>query len=120
MKPQQINNEHITMTSRFNIKNIFLSVLVLMLSIIPLVDAEEFDGTLTWSKRVELSTPVNGIVQKVFSQQGKIAAKGDVLIQLDPRAFKAELKYSILTPSSLFNILFSDTTFVAILLFFYF
>lgn len=82
------------MTSKFNIRNISLSVLVLMLSTIPLVNAEEFEGTLTWSKRVELSTPVNGIVQKVFSQQGKIAAKGDVLVQLDPRVFKADLKYS--------------------------
>ena len=59
-----------------------------------IVNAEEFDAILAWSKRVELSTPVNGVVQKVFAQAGSIAAKGDVLVQLDPRIFKADLKYS--------------------------
>lgn len=82
------------MTLKFNIKNISLSIMALMLSITSLVSAEEFEGSLAWSKRVELSTPVNGIVQKVFSQQGKIAAKGEVLVQLDPRAFKADLKFA--------------------------
>ena len=56
--------------------------------------AEEYEAVLAWSKRVELSTPVNGLVQKVFAQTGKIVAKGDVLVQLDPRIFKADLKYA--------------------------
>ena len=56
--------------------------------------AEEYEAGLLWSKRVELSTPVSGVVQKVFAQAGKIAAKGETLIQLDPRAFKADLKWA--------------------------
>lgn len=56
--------------------------------------AEEFDAVLTWSKRVELSTPASGVIQDVFAQQGSIVAKGEVLIQLDPRVFKADLKYA--------------------------
>lgn len=56
------------------------------------VTAEEFEATLGWSKRVGLSTSVNGLVQEVFAQTGKIVAKGEVLIQLDPRGFKADLQ----------------------------
>lgn len=56
--------------------------------------AEEFDAILGWSKRVELSTSVNGIVKKVFAQVGRIAAKGEILVQLDSRILKADLKYA--------------------------
>ena len=55
---------------------------------------QEFEGVLGWSKRVELSPSVNGVVQKVFTQSGKLAAKGEVLVQLDPRSFKADLQYA--------------------------
>jgi len=58
------------------------------------VVAEEYNAVLSWSKRVELSTPTSGVVQEVFAQQGRIVAKGEVLIQLDPRVFKADLKYA--------------------------
>ena len=69
-----------------------------LLSVISLTSltasAEEFEATLDWSKRVELSTQVNGLVQKVYAQAGDVVAKGDVLVQLDPRAFKADLKFA--------------------------
>lgn len=80
------------MTTKYNIKY-FLSITVLLLSN-SIVTAEEFEAHLNWSKRVGLSAPVNGLVQKVFAQPGKIVAKGEVLIQLDPRTFKADLKYA--------------------------
>ena len=82
------------MNSRYNIKNLFTFIIALQLFSITTVVAEEFAAVLNWSKRVGLSTPVNGLVQKVFSQPGKIVAKGEVLVQLDPRAFKADLKYA--------------------------
>ena len=94
MKPQQINNEHIVMTSKFMSKQFFISIAALTLFSNSNVMAEEIEATLEWSKRVELSTPVSGLVQEVFAQPGKIVAKGEVLIQLDPRAFKADLKYA--------------------------
>ena len=56
--------------------------------------AEEFNATVNWSKRVELSSSVNGIVKKVLAQAGKIVAAGEVLVQLDSRSFKADLKYA--------------------------
>lgn len=82
------------MILKINAKNLFVSIIALALSTISHVVAEEFEGELDWSKRVELSASVNGIVQKVFSQPGKIAAKGEVLVQLDPRVFKADLEYA--------------------------
>lgn len=82
------------MTFKFTIKQFFISLAVLTLFINTTVMAENVEATLKWSKRVELSTPVNGIVQKVFAQPGQVVAKGEVLIQLDPRSFKADLKYA--------------------------
>ena len=82
------------MILKINTKNLFVSIIALALSTISSVVAEEFEGVLAWSKRVELSTPVSGIVQNVFSQAGKLAAKGEVLVQLDPRSFKADLQYA--------------------------
>ena len=50
------------------------------------------EATLDWVKRVELSTPVSGVVEEVFAEPGRIVARGDVLVQLDPRIFRAEYK----------------------------
>ncbi len=82
------------MTSKYNIKQIFVLIITLPLLSTPVVMADEFEAVLGWSKRVELSTPVNGLVQEVFAQSGKIVEKGEVLIQLDPRIFKADLKFA--------------------------
>ncbi|MFK5912819.1 MAG: efflux RND transporter periplasmic adaptor subunit [Woeseiaceae bacterium] len=74
-------------------KKMTLSV-VLLLLVNTSIYAEEFAAVLKWSKRVELSTPVSGLVQKVFAVTGDVVAKGNVLVQLDPRSFKANLKYT--------------------------
>jgi multidrug efflux system membrane fusion protein len=66
--------------------------LLLLISVV--ANAAELDATLAWSQKVELSTPVNGVVQQVFAQPGKIAAKGEILVQIDPRGFNAQLKYT--------------------------
>jgi RND family efflux transporter MFP subunit len=72
----------------------FLLFIISLILVSNTVLAEEFEATLDWSKRVELSTQVNGLVQKVYAQAGSIVAKGEVLVQLDPRAFKADLEYA--------------------------
>ena len=82
------------MTLKYNIKYFFIFAISLAFFTNTVVKAEEFEAILGWSKRVELSTPVNGVVQNVFSEPGKIVAKGEVLVQLDPRVFKADLKYA--------------------------
>lgn len=82
------------MTSKYNFKYLFISIITFTMFSISSVVAEEFEAVLGWSKRVELSTSVNGLVEKVFAQSGKIVAKGEVLVRLDPRAFIADLKYA--------------------------
>lgn len=82
------------MTLKYNIKYFFIFAVLLTLFTTAVVKAEGFEATLGWSKRVELSSPVNGVVHKVFAESGKIVAKGEVLVQLDPRIFKANLKYA--------------------------
>jgi multidrug efflux system membrane fusion protein len=77
-----------------SIKYITVSFAALLLLNNTVVNAEEYEAFLHWSKRAELSTPVNGVVQEVFAQVGKIVPKGEVLIQLDPRIFKADLSYA--------------------------
>lgn len=76
-------------SSRYYMKYLLAGLLFLISSI---ARATELDATLAWSQKVELSTPVNGVVQQVFAQTGKIAAKGEVLVQVDPRGFNAQLK----------------------------
>mgnify|MGYP000359492385 CR=1 FL=1 len=82
------------MTLKYNIKCFFIFAILLTFFTNAVVKAEELEAILGWSKRVELSTPVNGVVQKVYAEPGKIVAKGEVLVQLDSRAFKADLKYA--------------------------
>lgn len=82
------------MTLKNYIKYTTVSVVALFLLNNTVVIAEEYEAVLHWSKRAELSTPVNGVVQKVFAQAGKIVPKGEVLVQLDPRVFKADLNFA--------------------------
>ena len=88
-----MNYGRAVMIFKNKINFVFISVLLMIFNN-AVVNAEEFDATLGWSKRVELSTPVSGMVQEVFALAGSIVAKGEVLVQLDPRAFKADLKYA--------------------------
>ena len=81
------------MTSKYSNQHVFISFIILMIST-SFVYAEDFEATLLWSKRVELSTPVSGVVQDVYAEAGKVVAKGETLIQLDPRRFKANLKFA--------------------------
>jgi multidrug efflux system membrane fusion protein len=53
--------------------------------------AVEVSGTVLWSQRVELGTPVSGVVARVNVAPGARVDKGTVLVALDDRRFKAEL-----------------------------
>lgn len=86
-----INYLDMSRATKFAAKSL-ITTLMLLLSTI--VSATEYDSILTWSQRVELSTPLNGVVQDVFAQAGKIAAKGEILVQIDPRISKAKLKHA--------------------------
>ena len=56
------------------------------------VHAEEFDATLQWSRRVELSTPVSGVVVEVLAHAGQQVGKDQVLVRLDSKVREANLE----------------------------
>ena len=67
----------------------FVAVTLLLLS--GRVTAAEYDARLEWERRVELGTPVQGVVREVTAQAGQRVRAGDVLVQLDDRGFRAEV-----------------------------
>lgn len=68
----------------------YLSVALFLLPA-SLPRAEELDATLNWARRVELSTPVRGVVAEVLVQAGQRVEAGRVLLRLDQRAFQARV-----------------------------
>jgi RND family efflux transporter MFP subunit len=53
--------------------------------------AADIPATLQWSQRVELSTPVSGIVQTVNVEVGDLVKKGQVLLSLDSTSYQARV-----------------------------
>ncbi len=53
--------------------------------------AAELQGHLDWARRVELSTPVSGTVDQVLVDVGAKVRKGQPLVRLDQRSFKARV-----------------------------
>lgn len=82
------------MTSINKIISYLIAIISLFVTASSIALAEEFEAVLAWSKRVELSTPVSGMVEKVFAKPGKIVNKGGILVSLDSRSFKADLKFA--------------------------
>jgi len=54
--------------------------------------ALDIKAELDWSKRVELGTPVKGVVKQIMAQPGQRIAKNDILLQLDDRGFKSQVE----------------------------
>ncbi|MDD3449230.1 MAG: efflux RND transporter periplasmic adaptor subunit [Gammaproteobacteria bacterium] len=48
-------------------------------------------ATLHWARRVELGTPVSGVVAEVLVEVGDRVGADQVLLRLDPRRFEAEV-----------------------------
>ncbi len=53
--------------------------------------AADVAAILQWSQRVELSTPVSGVVQAVQAEAGEQVKKGQVLLTLDSTAYQARI-----------------------------
>jgi RND family efflux transporter MFP subunit len=53
--------------------------------------AAEVPATLQWSQRVELSTPVSGVVKAVNVEVGDLVKKGRVLLTLDSTTYQARV-----------------------------
>jgi RND family efflux transporter MFP subunit len=56
-----------------------------------LSDHEEFNGWMAADKTVEVRSRVRGHIQKVHFTDGQYIRKGDLLFELDPRPFQAEI-----------------------------
>lgn len=73
-----------------------LAILLLCMtaSLSSLASADEFDATLQWARRVELSTPVSGVVVEVSAQVGQRVGQDQVLLRLDSKVREANLEQS--------------------------
>jgi len=56
--------------------------------------AADVQATLQWSQRVELSTPVSGVIKAVNVEAGGKVKKGQVLLSLDSTTFQARVAES--------------------------
>ena len=65
--------------------------LLFMLVVLAPACAGDIPAQLQWSQRVELSTPVSGVVQSVLAQVGERVKKGDILAALDAGEFQAHV-----------------------------
>lgn len=54
--------------------------------------AAGFKATIQWARKVELSTPVSGVIETVTVTPGSFVRKGQVMLALDPIPFKSELE----------------------------
>lgn len=54
--------------------------------------AADVTGTLHWLRRVEMSTPVSGVVAETGVDAGAAVRKGQVLVRLDARTFQAAVR----------------------------
>jgi membrane fusion protein, multidrug efflux system len=81
------------MTSKDDVLSGF--VLLCLTALLPSwVHADEFDATLQWARRVELSTPVSGVVVDVSAQVGQHLSQDQVLLRLDTKVREANLEQS--------------------------
>jgi len=54
--------------------------------------AQELSGVVQWAQRVELGTPQSGIIVEAPVPAGAMVKKGQLLVQLEPRALRARVK----------------------------
>src|SRR4051812_7580938 len=57
-----------------------------------MIDTDQYNGWLDAADTVEVRARVRGHIQKIHFTDGQIVKKGDLLIELDPRPFEADLQ----------------------------
>lgn len=65
---------------------------VLLAAAPPLLLAEEIPARLQWAERLEMGTPVSGIITRIDAEPGQRVRRGDVLVHMDDRAIRASLE----------------------------
>ncbi|MFW5452283.1 efflux RND transporter periplasmic adaptor subunit [Thioalkalivibrio sulfidiphilus] len=70
-----------------------LPALALSLSLAaPVALAQDIPAQLDWAERLELGTPVSGMVARVNAEPGQRVKRGEVLVQLDDRGLRASVE----------------------------
>ena len=70
-------------------------ILFSLASLVPqTILAADIQATLQWSHRVELSTPVSGVIKSVDVEVGEVVKKGQILLSLDTTSFRARTDQS--------------------------
>lgn len=75
-------------------KKLSLPLVLLLSAVTTSLSAAEKDATLDWSQRWTLATPLSGIVQDVKVNEGESVKKGQLLLNLDDRGYRAQVKRS--------------------------
>ncbi len=71
----------------------FVGFWLCMALAVPLASfAAEVTGKIQWARRVELTTPVSGVVAEVLVDTGDRVEQGQELLRLDPRSFRTHIK----------------------------
>lgn len=76
-------------------KKLILVLFIILESVGHPAMAAGFEATIHWARRVELSTPVTGVIKRVTVMQGSFVRKGLVMLVLDPIPFESELRRAL-------------------------
>lgn len=76
------------------VRGLVVLITLLLLATFQSAHAEEFDAVLQWSHRVELSTPVSGVIVEVNVQPGQHVKKDEVLLRLDTTVRAANVDHT--------------------------
>ncbi len=77
---------------RYFLNSIGLTGLAFLFILNPAYAKEELTAVVDWAQRVDLTIPVEGIVSKVWVNTGQKVKKGQVLVELDKRIVRANLR----------------------------
>ncbi len=58
----------------------------------PMALAQEIPARLDWAERVELGTPVSGVVASVHAEPSQRVKRSDVLVRMDDRGIRAQIE----------------------------
>jgi RND family efflux transporter MFP subunit len=72
-------------------KTLFVTAITMVFSLWISAWADNYDATIDFSPRLELSLPVSGIIEQVKVKPGQHVKQGEILLTLDDAPFKAEL-----------------------------
>jgi multidrug efflux system membrane fusion protein len=72
-------------------RRICLALAMLSWGAVGATHAAELQATLQWGQRAELGTLVSGVVAEVAARPGQRVARGEPLVRLDDRGFRAQV-----------------------------